>query len=89
LVIINANRHRPVTTRHAISTISANEAPINGADERNAASYLPHHSSLALPTHHDDMESLGFSLRDLSLQFGLALLAPPNGGDWLVSPRSL
>jgi hypothetical protein len=42
-----------------------------------------------VPTHHDDTESLGFPLRDLSLQFGLALLAPPNGGDWLVPLRSL
>lgn len=46
-------------------------------------------NSLALPTHHHDTEALGFSLRNLSLQFGFALLAPLNNGDSLLRRRRL
>jgi hypothetical protein len=45
--------------------------------------------ALALPTHHHDTEALGYSFRNLSLQFDLALIAPPNSGDWLVNGRRL
>jgi hypothetical protein len=45
--------------------------------QQSLARFLP------LPTEHMDLESIGLSLRDLNLQFGIAFLIVPYAGNRL------